>query len=191
MRARIASSLVVAVATGAAALCLVPGAAQARTHRTATYGSPLGVWRVVYGRDASHCKVGVCYGPVIRSRPATPQFSDLDVVAGRVVGWDEALPRGTTVLEAELDVAQLFPPDIQFTPKVTVIYADRYGHACAVYDLSSPTITTEFGPTGPAGSGTTIGVELFATAPGGATWNPNTVDRAIVAPTYLDRTANC
>lgn len=155
------------------------------------YGALLSAWVHQHPPDTRGCAIGSCYGPIVQSATAEPQFSFVQTFRGHVVGYDEALPRGTSLLQAELEVARQFPADAT-SSRVTVVRHDRFGHSCAVYDLWSRALNREFGRKGPARQGQSIGVELATVLPNGATkYDPASIDIAIISPLYVDDSTNC
>ena len=156
------------------------------------YGAPFRAWVTTHPRNTAQCPMGFCYGPVVSSRSPIAEFSFVTNYKNRVVGYDQALKRGTPLLQAELHVAEQFPSDVAMASSVIVIRHDRYGHSCAVYDLYSKTLARIFGPKGPGQSGNDIGVELATILPSGNTsYSTRAIDLAIVTPVYLDRSTNC
>ena len=175
---------------GAAGILASPGASGSAGRPG--FGSRLSAFSATYPPDPTDCPVGPCYGPVVASERPIPEFSFLTLAKGAVVGWQQALRRGVPLLQAELQVAELFPPDVTMGSAVTVIHRDQFGHACAVYDLYSKAIARRYGKNGPAGNGAAIGVELATLRPNGTTgYNPRNIDLAIVVPGYLDKSADC
>jgi len=121
----------------------------------------------------------------------TDQFSALDMERGRVVGYTEALTRGTPLLQAELEVAEMFPADATAS-QVTVVRRDQYGASCAVFDIQSKVLDHLFGKRAFGDDGGNIGVELATLRPSGLTsYNPRAIDLVIVMPTYADKSINC
>jgi hypothetical protein len=166
--------------------------AGAGANPTSGYGALFGVWVHAHPADSSHCSIGSCYGPIVHSAATEPEFSFIQTFRGRVVGYDQAIPRGTSLLAAELEVAQQFPSDVSVPNSVTVIHRDDFGHSCAVFDLYSKSLVREFGRKGPARQGDSIGVELATVTPGGATkFVRNAIDLAIITPVYLDDSTDC
>jgi hypothetical protein len=158
----------------------------------AGYGASLAQWVHAHPIDTAHCSIGICYGPLIDSQTVEPEFSFVQTRRGLVVGYDEALKRGTSRLAAELQIVEQLPSDVSLPEGVTVIRRDRYGHSCAVIDLWSNSLAKRFGSKGPAGLGNSIGVELATIgAHGTPIYNPRTVDFAIVVPEYLDASTTC
>jgi hypothetical protein len=156
------------------------------------YGALFGSWVHAHPADFRHCPIDSCYGPLVSSASLEPQFSFVQTFRGHVVGYDEALPRGTSLLAAELLVAQQFPSDVSMPRSVTVIHRDDFGHSCAVLDLYSKTLAREFGRKGPAQQGDSIGVELATVSRGGsAKYEPDAIDLAIITPVYLDDSSSC
>lgn len=156
------------------------------------YGASFASFVAAHGPDGTDCRSGPCYGPIVASQPAEPEFSFVQTARHRVVGYEEALRRGTPLLQAELEVAEQFPDDVSMARSLTVITHDRYGGSCAVYDLYSPTLAKEFGPKGPGDDGDSVGVEFTTlNRHGSTTYNPSAITLAIVSPVYLDSSANC
>lgn len=156
------------------------------------FGAAFGQWVRAHPSDTHGCAIGSCYGPVVNSAARVPQFSFVQTFRGHVVGYDESLARGTSLLEAEIEVAQQFPADVSMSRSLTIIRRDHFGHSCAVYDLYSRALAREFGSKGPAHQGDSIGVELATIARSGATtYNPTSVDLAIVSPLYIDDSTSC
>jgi hypothetical protein len=155
------------------------------------YGAAAGQWVRAHPVNSAHCRIGTCYGLIVSSRPEMPQYSFVTMASHRVIGYQEALRRGTSLLEAQLQIAEQFPADTTISRKVTLISHDRYGRACAIYDLYSQALATEFGKDGPGHSGNSIGVELLSATTDSSHFNPNAITLAIVAPVYLDSSTNC
>jgi hypothetical protein len=184
----------VALLLGLAGLvpALAAGTAGAAGPPSAGFATTVAAFEAAYPAEAVDCRVGPCYGPVVASLPAAPEFSFLTLAKGLVVGWDEALPRGTPVLQAELKAAELMPADVVMGSAFTVIHRDQFGHSCAIYDLYSKSLARRFGKHGPAGDGSDVGVELATLAPNGTTsYNPRDIDLAIVVPGWIDKTTDC
>ena len=160
--------------------------------RSSDYGAPFAQWVQQHRPDSLHCVVGRCYGPLVNSETFEPEFSFIEMFRGRVVGYEEALRRGTPLLAAELLIAEQFPADVSMPSSVTVIRHDRFGHSCAVFDLYSKTLAREFGRKGPTNQGDSIGVELATVDQNGSTsYDRSSIDLAIVSPVYLDASTTC
>lgn len=155
------------------------------------FGDPLVRWQAAFPRDSVGCDASSCYGPRIRNSSSNYEFTYISTARGRVDGFDLALPRGTTYLKAQLEIAQLFPNDIEMG-SLNVIHHDTDGNACAVYNLQSKTLAKVFGKKAFGNSNGTVGVELARVLPNGNTiYKPQDVDLAIVVPTYLGYDASC
>ncbi|MGB9111899.1 MAG: hypothetical protein WCF24_04140 [Acidimicrobiales bacterium] len=184
-------ALVVAAVVPILALSAVTNAGEA-VNPSSGYGAVLGLWVRAHPPNATDCPIDSCYGPIVHSASVEPEFSFLQMFRGHVVGYDEALPRGTSLLAAELEVAQQFPSDVSIPHSVTVIHHDLFGHSCAVFDLYSKALAREFGRKGPAHQGDSVGVELATIGAGGsATFEHNSFDIAIITPVYLDDSSDC
>lgn len=184
-------ALVIAAIFPIVAMSRVADAGEAVNSST-DYGALLSLWMRAHPVNSTRCAIGSCYGPLVHSATVEPEFSFVQMFRDHVVGYDQALPRGTSLLAAELEVAQQFPSDVSMPRSVTVIHHDQFGHSCAVIDLYSKTLAREFGRKGPAHQGDSIGVELATIGPGGSTrFEPNSIDLAIVTPDYLDGSSNC
>jgi hypothetical protein len=156
------------------------------------FGAPFAQWVHTHPPDQQGCAIGTCYGPMVNSASRSPEFSFVQTFRGHVVGYDESIARGTSLLEAEIEVAQQFPADVSMSSRLMVIRRDHFGHSCAVYDLYSKALAREFGSKGPAHQGDSVGVELATLAPNGTTtYNPTSIDLAIVSPMYIDDTTSC
>jgi hypothetical protein len=179
------------VAAGALAPLALSGTASAAN--SSQLGALFTAWARAHPVNRAHCPVATCYGPLVESRPVRPEFSFVQTMRHRVVGYDLALRRGTPLAAAELQVAEQMPADISLPRSVSVVHHDRYGHSCAVFDLWSATLAARYGPKGPAGQGDSIGVELATIGAGGApTYNPDSIDLAIVVPEYISSSStNC
>lgn len=136
------------------------------------------------------CPLGGCYGGAVVS-PASPyRFSELSLMKGRVVGYDQALAPGTPLLQAELEVAKLFPADATQS-SVQVVRHDYYHHRCAFYDITSKALDRLFGPKALGGHGT-VGVELVTVAKSGApSYNSRNINLAIIVPAWVNDQDNC
>ena len=168
-------------------------ASSVRPHagKLAAFGETLALFERSYPEDVGACPDTTCYGPLVASLPPTYEFSYLDVERGRVVGYNQAIKRGTPLLEAELEVAELFPSDAQ-SNKIEEIKRDLYGASCGVYDIYSKVLKAEFGPHAFGNDGDNVGVELATLTKNGFTrYNPNAIDIAIVTPTYAYNGINC
>jgi hypothetical protein len=188
---RLRVALVLAAMGPIFAFSAVAGAGQA-VSPSAGYGALLGTWVRAHPPNSADCPIDSCYGPLVHSASLQPEFSFVQLFQGHVVGYDQALPRGSSLLDAELEVAQQFPADVTIPRTVTVIHRDLFGHSCAVFDLYSKTLAREFGRKGPAHQGDSIGVELATIGAGGAsTFRRNSFDIAIISPLYLDNSSDC
>jgi len=184
-----ALALVAALAVWAAGAGTAAGATRPRPY--SGFGATLAAFRAAHPQDVGRCTSTTCYGPLVPSLPATYEFSDLAFERGRVVGYSQALPRGTPLLQAELRVAELFPADAQMSG-IEVIKHDQYGASCAVYDVHSRQLSQLFGAHAFGDDGGNVGVELATlTASGTTTYNPRAIDLAIVMPTYAGSDLNC
>lgn len=155
------------------------------------FGDPVARFQAQFGRDSVGCEASSCYGPQVPHSSGKFQFSYVTTARGRVDGFDLALPRGTSYLKAELEIAQLFPTDIQMG-SLNVIHHDTDGNACAVYDLQSKTIAKIFGKKAFGNSDGTVGVELARVLPNGATtYTETNLNLALIVPTYLGNNASC
>jgi hypothetical protein len=184
---RVAAALVVVVllAVGLA----TPAGAAGRGRSFTGFGATTAVWSAAHPLDHGNCPAASCYGPEVGR--AGYEFSFLSTTKGRVVGYDQLLPRGTSLLRAQLEVAELFPGDATMG-SVSVVHRDAYGSACAFFDIHSKTIQHLFGNAAFGGSQGTIGVELATLLPNGSTsYNPANLDLAIVIPTYVGSSDNC
>jgi hypothetical protein len=191
MLRRIRYAIVIAAIFPVLALGGIAGAGQA-VNPSLGYGAVLGQWVRAHQPDSAHCLLEACYGPLVRSASFEPEFTFIQMYRGHVVGYDQALPRGTSLLAAELEVAQQFPSDVSMPSSVTVIHRDQFGHSCAVFDLYSKSLAREFGRKGPAGQGDNVGVELATVGNGGVTkFERNSIDLAIITPVYLDNSSSC
>jgi hypothetical protein len=181
----------VLVAFGAMILTALPSSVWASESRLSGFGDTLRQWAAAFPEDTNGCSAGSCYGPAVRNSTAAFEFTYITTQKGRVDGFDLALRRGTTEVRAELQVAELFPGDIQMS-SLNVIHRDSFGNACAVYNLSSKTIAHIFGNHAFGDSNGTVGVELAAVLPNGnTTYNPGNVDLVLVVPSYLGSSADC
>lgn len=192
-RALIASLGTAVLLSGAPVSASVRSARASTTaHGDAQFGAVFAAWQVAHPRDVADCPTGACYGPVVASVAATPQFSFVTISAGRVVGYDQALRRGTPLLQAELEVAQMFPADVTMSSSVQVVRRDTYGNSCAVYDLHAKSLVRLFGRHGFGNDGGNVGVELATLRRnGGTSYDPHNLDVAIVIPTWVDKSINC
>jgi hypothetical protein len=119
------------------------------------------------------------------------EFSYVTTNKDRVDGFDLALRRGTSYVRAELEVAELFPNDVEMS-SLDVIHRDAFGNGCAVYNLSSKTVAHFFGDHAFGDSHGTVGIELATVLPSGnTTYEVGNVNLAIVAPSYLGSDADC
>ena len=107
---------------------------------------PSGRGSAAHAPNSAHCAIGPCYGPLVTAHSVEPEFSFVNVKRGRVVGYDEAIRRGTSQLAAEFLVVEQLPPDVSLPNGVTVIHRDRYGHSCVVLNLYSTSLAKRFGP---------------------------------------------
>lgn len=181
------------VAAGLSALVAAafPTAASASQSRLSGFGDPLRVWVSHFQADSKGCSASNCYGPTVASPSAKFEFTYVTTNRGRVDGFDLALRRGTPYVRAELQVAELFPPDISMS-SLNVIHRDAFGNGCAVYNLSSKTIAHIFGDRNFGGSHGTVGVELATVLPSGnTTYEATNVNIALVVPSYLGSDADC
>jgi hypothetical protein len=183
-----------ALASGAAASSARPAAnrpaAAAGVAGLAGYGEPLAVFEKSYPLDVGDCLATACYGPLVTVNPPTYEFSYLDIERGRVVGYDQAI-KSAPLLQAELQVAELFPDDVNAN-EVQVIRRDQFGAACAVYDLYSKTLKADFGPHAFGNDGDQVGVELATIDKAGTTvYAADHIDLAIVMPIYAGNWINC
>jgi hypothetical protein len=182
---------VVLVALGATVFTVLPSSVWASTARLSGFGDTLRQWAAEFPPDTNGCSASSCYGPAVRNSTAPFEFTYITTQKGRVDGFDLALRRGTPEVRAELQVAELFPGDIQMS-SLDVIHRDSFGNACAVYNLSSKTIGHVFGNHAFGDSNGTVGVELATVLPNGnTTYNPGNVDLVLVVPSYLGSSADC
>lgn len=166
-------------------------ASPASAAKLSGFGDPVIRFQAAFPRDTIGCDASSCYGPRVRNSSGNYEFTYITTAKGRVDGFDLALPRGTTYLIAQLEIAQLFPSDIEMG-SLTVIHRDSDGNACAVYDLHSKTLAKVFGKKAFGNSDGTVGVELARVLPNGTTtYKPANVDLALVVPTYLGSDASC
>jgi hypothetical protein len=157
----------------------------------AGFGDPIAVWQSHFHQDTNNCDASNCYGPRIVNSSNRYEFSYVRVARGKVDGFDVALRRGTTLLKAELQIATLFPSDVQMG-SVTIVHRDALGNSCAMYNLQSKSVERIFGSRAFGSSHGTVGVELAHVLPNGATrYSINAVNLALVVPTYLGYNANC
>lgn len=155
------------------------------------FGATLAAFRAANREDVGRCAPTACFGPLVASEPPSYEFSYLTVERGRVVGYSQALPRGTPLLQAELRVVELFPPDAKMS-EVQVVPRDAYGASCAVFDVQSQELSRLFGKHAFGDDGGNVGVELATLgATGKTTYNPRSIDLAIVMPSYADNHVNC
>lgn len=191
MPRRIRTAVVIIAALPVLALAPLAGAGKVVVPSSG-YGAILGTWVHAHPVNTADCPIDSCYGRLVHSASLEPEFSFIQTFRGHVVGYDQALARGTSLLTAELEVAQQFPSDVSIPRSVTVIHHDQFGHSCAVFDLYSETLAREFGRKGPAGQGDSIGVELATVGSGGSTrFERDSIDLAIITPVYLDNSSNC
>jgi len=170
---------------------LAPSAAWAGQARLSGFGAPMHEWLTSFPLDARNCTAAACYGPVVPNSSANYEFTYVTTNKGRVDGFDMALRRGTSYVRAQLQIAELFPNDIQMS-SLDVIHEDSFGNGCAVYNLSSKTLAHVFGDRAFGDSHGTVGVELATVLPSGdTTYEAGNVNLAIVAPSYLGSNADC
>ncbi len=152
------------------------------------YGATLGSFARAHA--PANCPLGGCYGAHVASPASPAEFSELSLLKGRVVGYDQALPPGTPLLQAELMVAKLFPADATQS-SVEVVRHDYYHHRCAFYDISSKSLDHLFGSKALGGNGN-VGVELLTVGasdvPG---YNSHNINLAIIVPTWVNAQDNC
>ena len=188
---RWARSSIVATVAASTLLIALPAPAGAGTAHLSGFGAPLSAWQAIYHADTSRCTASNCYGPVVPHSSARYEFTYVTTAKGRVDGFDEALRSGTPLLRAELEIAQLFPVDVQMG-SLQIRHHDAFGNSCAFYDLQSKTVLAIFGKRGLGSSDGTVGVELATVLPSGATtYNPDDIDLALVVPTYLGSDSYC
>jgi hypothetical protein len=181
----------VLVALGAMVFSALPSSVWASEVRLSGFGDTLHQWAAAFPPDSNGCSAANCFGPVVRDSTAPFEFTYVTTEKGRVDGFDLALRRGTPEVRAELQVAELFPSDIQMS-SLDVIHRDSFGNACAVYNLSSKMIGHLFGGRAFGDSNGTVGVELATVLPNGdTTYNPGNVDLVLVVPSYLGSSADC
>jgi hypothetical protein len=179
------------VALGAMVFSALPSSVWAGEVRLSGFGDTLHQWAAAFPADTNGCSAVNCFGPAVKDSTAPFEFTYVTTEKGRVDGFDLALRRGTAEVRAELQVAELFPGDIQMS-SLDVIHRDSFGNACAVYNLSSKTIAHIFGNHAFGDSNGTIGVELATVLPNGNTsYNPGNVDLVLVVPSYLGSSADC
>ena len=155
------------------------------------FGDPISTWQARFPQDTAGCDAANCYGQVVPHSSNRYEFSYVTTAKGRVDGFDLALSRGTSLVRAELRIAELFPGDVQMD-SLTVIHHDAFGNSCAVYNLQSKILERLFGTRAFGNSHGTIGVELTRVLPSGSTrYNPNNLNLALVVPGYLGSDANC
>ena len=155
------------------------------------FGDPVPRWQASFPRDFVGCDATNCYGPVVARSSARYEFTYVVTRADRVVGFDLALPAGTPLARAQLHVAELFPTDVEMG-SLQIVHRDEFGNSCAVYDLHSKSIQRIFGQKAFGGSDGTIGIELAHVLPNGSTtYEPDNVNLALIAPTYLGYDASC
>jgi hypothetical protein len=184
-------SSLVAVVAASTLLIALPSPAGAGSARLSGFGAPLSTWQATYHADTSRCNASNCYGPVIPHSSARYEFTYVTTAKGRVDGFDDALPHGTPLLRAQLEIAQLFPADVQMG-SLQIIHHDAFGNSCAFYDLQSKTVLDIFGKRGLGSADGTVGVELATVLPSGATtYNPDDIDLALIVPTYLGSDSYC
>ena len=182
---------VVVVTLGAMVLTALPSSVWASQTRLSGFGDTMHQWAAKYPADTKNCSARACYGSAVKNSTANYEFTYITTAKGRVDGFDLALRRGTPYVRAELQVAELFPGDIQMS-SLEVIHRDSFGNACAVYNLSSKTIAHVFGNQAFGDSHGTVGVELASVLPNGDTaYNPGNVDLVLVVPSYLGSNADC
>jgi hypothetical protein len=182
---------VVLVALGAMVFAVLPSSVWAGEARLSGFGDTVRQFAAAFPQDTKGCSAADCYGPAVRESTAPFEFTYITTEKGRVDGFDLALRRGTAEVRAELQVAELFPGDIQMS-SLYVIHRDSFGNACAVYNLSSKTIGHVFGDHAFGDSNGTVGVELATVLPNGnTTYNPGNVDLVLVVPSYLGSNADC
>jgi hypothetical protein len=170
---------------------LVVVASPAGAAQLGRFGEPLRTWQATYARDTTGCEASDCYGPRVAKSSDNFKFSYVTSEKGRVDGFDIALQRGTSLARAELEVAELFPRDMQMG-SVTVIHRDSEGNSCAVYNVNSKSIERIFGKRAFGNSDGSVGVELTKVLPNGNTvYNSGDIDLALVVPTYLGSDADC
>jgi hypothetical protein len=182
---------VVVASLAAMVLAALPSSVWASQTRLSGFGDTMRQWDAQYRPDTSGCSATDCFGPAVRDSSAKFEFTYITTARGRVDGFDLALRRGTPEVRAELQVAELFPGDIQMS-SLDVIHHDSFGNACAVYNLSSKTIEHVFGAQAFGDSHGTVGVELASTLPNGdTTYSPGNIDLVLVVPSYLGSNADC
>ena len=188
-REALASAVALAVLTGTMAVAMPASGAQ-RPALT-SFGAPMGRFQANYPKDRTGCNATNCYGPAMSSSSARYEFTYVSTMKGRVDGYDQALRRGTPLLQAELQVAELFPPDVTMN-SFYVKRHDAYGNSCVFYDLSSKTVAQIFGKAAFGNTDGNVGVELATMLGNGTTtFNPDNIDLALVVPTYLSSQDNC
>jgi len=182
-------SVLVAAVTASTLLIALPTPAGAS--RLSGFGAPLSTWQSMYRADTGNCNASNCYGPVVPHSSARYEFTYVTTARGRVDGFDEALAHGTPLLRAQLEIAQLFPADVQMG-SLQIVHHDAFGNSCAFYDLQSKTILSIFGKRGLGSADGTVGVELATVLPSGATtYNPDDLDLALIVPTYVGSDSYC
>jgi hypothetical protein len=182
---------VVLASLGAMVFTALPSSVWAGEAGLSGFGETLHQWSAQFPLDTNGCSDANCYGPAVKDSTAPFEFTYVTTEKGRVDGFDLALRRGTAEVRAELQVAELFPGDIQMS-SLDVIHRDSFGNACAVYNLSSKMIGHVFGDRAFGDSNGTVGVELATVLPNGNTaYNPGNVDLVLVVPSYLGSNADC
>jgi hypothetical protein len=155
------------------------------------YGSRLTQFRHRFPAVTTACGALNCFGPTVKDSSAKYEFTYLTTLHGRVDGFDLALPRGTSLVRAELTVASLLPADAVMG-YVDVIHHDALGNSCAVYNLSSKSIEQLFGTTKRGAWNGNVGVELTNVGPHGTTrYLPTSIDVALVVPSYVGGRTVC
>jgi hypothetical protein len=157
----------------------------------AGFGGSLATWAKARHRDLTDCVAGSCYGPKVLGTKPAYAFNDVTTTDGKVTGWWQALPQGTTPAQAEISALALFPDDTQLSHLV-VLPHDLFGASCAFLNVQSDTLAKWFGAKSVVVTGGQAAIELFTLdAQGLAAWNPGNIDRVIVIPEPYGQGDNC
>ncbi|HTX01438.1 MAG TPA: hypothetical protein VMD59_21820 [Acidimicrobiales bacterium] len=157
----------------------------------AGFGGNLATWSKARHRDVTGCVAGWCFGAKVAGPIAAYAFNDVTTTNGRVTGWWQAMPQGTTPAQAEATALGLFPDDTQFSPLV-VLKHDLFGASCAFLNVESKTLASWFGPKSVVATNGQVSIELFWLNPQGyPQWRPSDIDRVIVVPVAYTQGDNC
>jgi hypothetical protein len=152
-------------------------------------GAPKANWESAHPKETSGCSAGTCYGPAINSE-GTPEFRVVTTTPeGRIDGYEQSFPHGTSAAAAKKAVQRLLPSDTR-TTSFTVPHTST--GSCGLWNVQSATLGRWFANPKVGDGRGVMGIDLFSEGTNGeSAYSASNVTTAIMSLAPSSSGTNC